>query len=970
MDFDRDFGINQVFVEDLYEAWRQNPIAVDETWDKYFTELSGGSFQARNGKANGSNGAGGHASTNGANGNGTYAYTNGNGALPQAVDLRGMSVPPPAQSVGSQAMPFGDRRKSDRGAKAVQGVSDLIEAYRSRGHLFAQIDPLGQRTPPPGDELAIGQFGLIDADLDHSFATGDIPELGDTPLRELIARLQKTYTGTIGVEYMHCEDPAIRAWLQQRMEPAQNQIKLTHEEKIRVLERLTDGETLETFLHKRFGAYKRFSLEGGESLIPAMDWMLEDASARGVDEIVIGMAHRGRLNVLANILGKRTGEIFTEFEDRDAQELIGRGDVKYHMGYSGDRTTRAGKKMHLSLAFNPSHLEIVNPVVEGRVRAKQDRLGRDPERRKVMPVLIHGDAALSGQGPVAETLNFAGLEGYKTGGTLHIVINNQIGFTTNPEDDRSTPYCTDLARAMRVPVFHVNGEDPEAVVWVTKLAVEFRQTFQQDVFIDLVCYRKWGHNEQDEPAFTQPLMYEIIRKKDPPRAIYARHLVAEGAFTEGEANALVARAQEKLEAELEHTRSTSPKRVYSAMAGLWSRYKGGPESQIGPVHTAVSLEKLRELLRGISRVPQGFSPHEKIQALLNLRAKLSEPGAENAPFDWGVGEHLAFASLLDEGSPIRFSGQDARRGTFSHRHAAVTDIKTGKRFVPLDNVAKKGARIDIFDSPLSEAAVVGFDYGFSLDAPDWLTCWEAQFGDFVNGAQVLIDQFISSAEDKWLRLSGLVMLLPHGFEGQGPEHSSARLERFLQLAAEDNIQVCNLTTPAQFFHVLRRQVVSPWRKPLVVMTPKSLLRHKGAVSTLLDLSDGGFQRVIPDEHVKGEAARKILLCSGKVYYDLLAAREAKKIADVAIIRVEQLYPFPETELTKALSGYKPGTEALWVQEEPWNMGAWYFIHARWPQALGAYRPTCAARVESASPATGSGASHKFEQQLLMDQALS
>ncbi len=603
-----------------------------------------------------------------------------------------------------------------------------------------------------------------------------------------------------------------------------------------------------------------------------MDWMIEEAAARGVDELVLGMAHRGRLNVLSNILGKKPGEIFTEFEDRDAQELLGRGDVKYHMGYSSDRTTRTGKRVHLSLAFNPSHLEIVNPVVEGRVRAKQDRFSRDPERRRVMPVLIHGDAAFAGQGPVAETLNFASLEGYKTGGTLHIVINNQIGFTTNPEDDRSTPYCTDLARTLRVPVFHVNGEDPEAVIWTVKLAVEFRQTFGQDVFIDLVCYRKWGHNEQDEPGFTQPLMYETIARR-----AAAGHLRAGAGAGRLVHRAGGERARRPRAGEARGGAGAHP--LDARQAGLlgdgrlWSRYKGGPESQMAPVMTAVKLEKLRELLLGISRVPEGFSPHE-IQSLLHARARLAEPGAENTPFDWGVGEHLAFASLLHEGSSIRFSGQDARRGTFSHRHAALTDIKTGKRFVPLANVAKGGARMDIFDSPLSEAAVVGFDYGFSLDSPDWLTCWEAQFGDFANGAQVVINQFISSAEDKWQRLSGLVLLLPHGFEGQGPEHSSARLERFLQLCAEDNMQVCNLTTPAQMFHALRRQVVSLWRKPLVVMTPKSLLRHKQAVSTLIELSEGSFQRVIPDPSVAPASARRVLLCSGKVYF--ICWRRAKR----------------------------------------------------------------------------------------------
>jgi 2-oxoglutarate dehydrogenase E1 component len=689
-----------------------------------------------------------------------------------------------------------------------------------------------------------------------------------------------------------------------------------------------------------------------------------------VEEIVIGMAHRGRLNILANILGKKHGEIFAEFEDKNAQELLGRGDVKYHLGYSSDREVRGGHKVHLSLAFNPSHLEWVNTVVEGRVRAKQDREGRDPERKKVTPVLIHGDAAFAGQGLVAECLNLANLEGYRTGGTIHIVINNQVGFTTNPDDGRSTPYSTDVVRMLRVPVFHVNSDDPEAVIWTVQLAVEYRQRFQQDVVIDLVCYRKYGHNEGDEPSFTQPKMYEVIHAKPPPRAIYASALVERGELQQNEADALVAQTSQRLEEELEITRKTGAKRNLSAMAGLWSRYRGGPESQTPDVPTAVPLEKLRELVRAIGTTPASFTPHEKIAKLLADRRKLAEPGNELLPFDWGMGEHLAYASLLDEGAPIRFSGQDSRRGTFSHRHAVLVDVKDGKRYTPLNGIRQGQAKLDIYDSPLSEAGVVGFDYGFSLDAPDWLVVWEAQFGDFVNAAQVVIDQFISSAEDKWMRLSGIVMLLPHGFEGAGPEHSSARLERFLSLCAEDNMQVCNLTTPGQFFHAIRRQVKKPWRKPLIIMTPKSLLRAKAAVSTLRDLSDGTFQRVIPDAQVAAKKARKVLLCTGKVYFDLLAAKEQKKAHDVGLVRVEQLYPLPEAELLSALAPYKDGTEVVWVQEEPFNMGAWYFLQARWPKALQRLKLSVVCRPESASPATGSEASHKYEQQLLMDQALS
>ena len=951
MDFDRDFGVNQVFVEDQYERWRNNPAAVDEQWQQYFARLHGLPFPS----------------------------------LPAFQSSAWSQPPPPAQpsgngreargeggSFGGALLDIATPEIEKLRAEALQeSVAELINAYRIRGHHFADIDPLGMLQPPPA-ELGLEHFGLTDDDLDKTFATGDFAQgAAELTLREIIARLQRTYTRTIGVEYMHGEDPAIKKWLQERMESAGNEAVLSREQKLRILARLTDAETLETFLHKKYIGKKRFSLEGGESLIPLLDWLIDEFGREGGEEIVMGMAHRGRLNVLVNIFGKGMNELFAEFEDQEVETMIGRGDVKYHLGYSTDRKLPDGRSLHLSLAFNPSHLEIVNPVVEGRVRAKQDRninwvgapAPRDAQRKKVLPVLIHGDAAMAGQGIISEVLNLANLEGYATGGTIHVIVNNQVGFTTNPEDARSTPYSTDIARVLRAPVFHVNGEDPEAVVWAVQLAVAYRQTFQQDVLIDLYCYRKYGHNEGDEPAFTQPQMYDVIRKKRPPREVYARRLAEEGVATDGEADELMQRRVAKLEEELERTRKEGAKRSFSAMAGLWSHYRGGPDAGTPEVATNLPEEKLRELLVKLSRVPEGFTPNDKVaKVILDGRRKLAE-GASSEPFDWGVGEHLAFATLLDQGVPIRFSGQDARRGTFSHRHAVLADAHDGKRYTPLAHLREGQGRFDIFDSPLSEAGVMGFDYGWSLDMPEALTIWEAQFGDFANGAQVVIDQFISSAEDKWNRLSGLALLLPHGFEGQGPEHSSARLERFLQLCAEDNIQVCYPTTPAQIFHLLRRQVMRPWRKPLVVLTPKSLLRHKAAVSTLDDLSKGSFRRIIWDHSI--EKAKRVLLCSGKVYYDLFAAREAKKRNDVAIVRIEQLYPLTDAALTEAVKPY-PGAALIWVQEEPFNMGAWYHLNARWPAALG--KLSCVSRPQSASPATGSEKSHKFEQQLLVDRA--
>jgi 2-oxoglutarate dehydrogenase E1 component len=955
MDFDRDFGINQVFVEDQYERWRNNPAAVAPEWQQYFARLHGlpqPSFQAS---------AWSQPAAPAPQGNG-----NGHGALLPSPAMEGHF----AGALLDLDVPEQQRLR----AEALQeSVAELINAYRIRGHLFARLDPLGL-LQPPAPELTLENFGLSEDDLDKTFATGDFASSGaaELTLREILERLQRTYTRTIGVEFMHGEDPAIKRWLQERMESTGNAARLSRDQKLRILARLTDAETLETFLHRKYIGKKRFSLEGAESLIPLLDWLIDEFGAQGGEEIVLGMAHRGRLNVLVNVLGKGLNELFAEFEDTEVETMLGRGDVKYHLGYSSDRRMPDGRSLHLSLAFNPSHLEIVDPVVEGRVRAKQDRnmnwegapRQRDPERRKVLPVLIHGDAAFAGQGVVAEVLNLANLEGYASGGTIHVIVNNQVGFTTNPEDARSTPYATDIARALRAPVFHVNGEDPEAVIWAVQLAVDYRQRFRQDVLIDLYCYRKYGHNEGDEPAFTQPRMYEVIRQKKPPRDVYARRLAEEGVATDGEADELMRARMERLEAELERTRKEGAKRSSSAMAGLWSKYRGGPDKDTPEVATAVPEGKLRELLLKLSQVPPGFTPNDKVARLLDGRRKLAEGGSSD-PFDWGVGEHLAFATLLDGGSPIRFSGQDARRGTFSHRHAVLADANDGKRYTPLAHLREGQGQFDIFDSPLSEQGVLGFDYGWSLDMPEALCAWEAQFGDFVNGAQVVIDQFVSSAEDKWNRLSGITLLLPHGFEGQGPEHSSARLERFLQLCAEDNMQVCYPTTPAQIFHLLRRQVLRPLRKPLVVMTPKSLLRHKQAVSTLDDLSKGAFRRIVWDHAVSKEKAKRVVICTGKVYYDLAAAREAKKRDDVAILRIEQLYPLSDELLLEALAPYKDA-ELVWVQEEPFNMGAWYHLHARWPAALA--KLSCVSRPESASPATGSEKSHRYEQQLLTDQA--
>ena len=950
-----DFGINAGFVEDLHAQYRQSPHSVDPQWRDFFASYERGADHAPTKPATvppvvtepRTNGAVPPAPPSYANG----AFTNGTNGTNGTHGTHGTNA---AHHAISDA-----ERSFD--AAALQGrVYQLVNAYRVRGHLFAKIDPLG-KSPAAAPELDLGNFGLGEADLDLVFPTVGVSGLPPrAALRQIIEHLSETYCGSIGVEFTHIEEPEARTWLESAMESTRNRITLDNAEAVRVLKHLTDAEIFEQFVHLNFSGAKRFSAEGAESMIPMLDLLIEYAANGGVEEIVIGMAHRGRLNVLANIMQKNVREIFAAFRDSNPERNLGRGDVKYHLGESADRGTSSGGSVHLSLAFNPSHLEFVNPVVEGRVRAKQDKR----KRLGVMPLLIHGDAAFMGQGIIPETLNMAGLEGYTTGGTVHLVVNNQIGFTTIPEDSRSTRYCTDITRMMKVPVFHVNGEDPEAVIQVTRLAIEFRQRFGKDVVIDMLCYRKYGHNEGDEPRFTQPMMYQLIDKKPTVREVYVKKLVAAGQVTQEDAEKLKADRQAALALALEEEKHgdflVSPK----AMEGVWTPYIGGPDARVEEVTTSVKRDVLVELSAQIAKLPDDFSANDKVKKVLELRR---DRIASGEPFDWGTGEQMAFASLVGENRKIRLSGQDARRGTFTHRHATLYDAKNGARYTPLQNLGK--GVFEVIDSPLSEAGVLGFEYGYSLDAPDSLVIWEAQFGDFANGAQVIIDQFIVSAEDKWMRLSGLTLLLPHGYEGQGPEHSSARVERFLALAASDNIQVCNVTTPAQLFHVLRRQVLRPWRKPLVIFTPKSLLRHKDAVSTTEDLTNGKFERVIPDRLTDPRKVKRVLLCSGKVYYDLADARKKLDREDVAIVRLEQIYPCAEA-LARALAVYADGTRLVWVQEEPLNMGAWYFLNAKLKTWIGDRLPvSVVSRPPAASPATGSKASHDLEQKRLIAEAL-
>ena len=845
-------------------------------------------------------------------------------------------------------------------------VDQLVRAYRVRGHAIAELDPLGRR-PKTHPELELEYYGLTDTDLDVPFSSRTLHGAQMLTLRRIIQRLHNTYCRHIGAQFMHIDDLGVQRWLQQRMEDTENVRTMPREEQVRILTRLTEAELFESFIHKKYLGAKRFSLEGGESLIPLLDMAIEEAAASGVRHMVIGMAHRGRLNVLSNIMGKTPAEIFLEFEDLDGEAKIGKGDVKYHMGFSSMRRTAVGADVSLSLTFNPSHLEFVTPVVQGQVRAGQDRLG-DSTRNRVLGLVIHGDASFAGQGVVQESLNLSGLPGYRTGGTLHIIVNNQVGFTTDPRDSRSSLYCTDVAKMLEIPIFHVNGENPQAVAQVIKLALEFRRRFGRDVVIDMYCYRRHGHNEGDEPRFTQPLMYQWVDRQPTVREGYIENLVALGDMSPSDAERIAEDCRARLEADLARVRSRhAGKGPTTPMASIWHGYQGGSDLDAAEVSTAVSKERLNHLIERLSVVREGFSVHPKLLRLLNQRREMV---AGDKPLDWGAAEALAFATLLVDGTRLRISGQDSQRGTFSHRHSVLHDMTDGETWTPLQHLEPGQGPFEVWNSPLSEAAVLGFDYGYSLVWPDGLTIWEAQFGDFANGAQVIIDQFIGSGEDKWERLSGLVLMLPHGMEGQGPEHSSARLERFLTLASEDNIFVCNLTTPAQLFHGLRRHMRRRIRKPMVIMTPKWLLRLPEATSHIDELAEGRFHKVLPDEGERDPTTvSRVLLCSGKVYYELVAERAKRGAEDIAIVRVEQLYPLPQAELRDVLSPYADGTEVRWVQDEPVNMGAWVFLRFRLGGRLFGRMPfRRASRPESSSPATGSAASHRLEQARLMDAA--
>ncbi len=842
-------------------------------------------------------------------------------------------------------------------------VASLIFAYRNVGHFIADVDPLeeGDRDDPIFD---LATHGLSDEHLDRVYDTGHLGGPQRITLRELVDLLRKCYCRKIGVEYIHIQDREVRRWLQDRMEPVLNKPEVPNEKKRRVLGWLMNAEVFESFLNTRYQGQKRFSLEGVESVIPALHELLDAASDTDAEEIVMGMAHRGRLNVLVNLLDKPLDMVFHEFEDNLRTTDDNDGDVKYHRGYSSDYSVTSGKTIHISLTANPSHLEAVNPVVEGRARAKQRRRDDTERRTKVMPLLLHGDAAFAGQGLVAETLNLSQLPGYRTGGTVHLVINNQIGFTTTAADARSSRYSTDIAKLVEAPIFHVNGDDPEAVVWTVELAVRFRQTFHRDVVVDIVGYRRHGHNEGDEPAFTQPVMYQKIANRPSVRELYQLQLEAEHAITLEES----AHFRDELQAMLVDKHRESQESCplpddEHAFQELWTGLNH--PYTFSPADTAVGHDTLKAVTAALTTVPDGFNLNRKVARRLS---SLRDAVAGGGDVDWPLAELLAFGTLLVDKVPVRLSGQDSVRGTFSQRHAAWFDTRTQNKHVPLNHISDDQARFCAYNSMLSEAAVLGFDYGYSLVEPNMLVVWEAQFGDFANGAQVIIDQFIAPALDKWQRGSGIVMLLPHGYEGQGPEHSSAYLERYLSLCAEDNIQVCNLTTPAQYFHVLRRQLERNLRRPLIIMSPKSLLRHRLCVSPVADLTGGRFREFL-DDPTPPKKVRRLVLCSGKIFYDLIAGREEAEVDDVAIVRVEQFYPFNHSLFAEVTGPYREAEEIAWVQEETANRGGWGFMMPRLLDAFDGRRPRYIGRAPSASPATGSPRVHKQQQQAIVDETL-
>ena len=929
------FGGNAPYVEEMYESYLANPGSVPDSWREYFDALQ-------------------HVpATDGSN----------------AKDVPHLPV---INAFAERAKAGGTQVVQASGADSELGrkrtaVQQLIAAYRNVGARWADLDPLKRAERPPIPELEPSFYGFTDADMETVFNTSNTFFGKETmPLRELLNALRETYCGTIGAEYMYITDQGQKRWWQQKLESARAKPQLSAEQKKHVLERLTAAEGLERFLHTKYVGQKRFSLEGGESFIVAMDELVNQAGKQGVQEIVIGMAHRGRLNVLVNTLGKMPAMLFAEF-DHTAPEDLPAGDVKYHQGFSSDVSTPGGP-VHLSLAFNPSHLEIVNPVVEGSVRARLDRRG-DREGDTVLPVLVHGDAAFAGQGVVMETLALAQTRGYYTGGTVHIVINNQIGFTTSdPRDTRSTLYCTDVVKMIEAPVLHVNGDDPEAVVLCTQLALQYRQDFNKDVVVDIVCFRKLGHNEQDTPMLTQPLMYTKIGKHPGTRKLYGEKLVTQGVLPADGPDQMVATYRAAMDAG-KHTVDPVLTNFKSKYAVDWSPFLN--QKWTDAADTAIPLAEWKRLAERITTVPEGFTVHTLVKKVLEDRAAM---GRGEINVDWGMGEHMAFASLVASGYPVRLSGEDCGRGTFVHRHAVLHDQKREKwdvgTYVPLQHVADNQAPFNVIDSILSEEAVLGFEYGYASNDPNTLVIWEAQFGDFVNGAQVVIDQFIASGEVKWGRVNGITLMLPHGYEGQGPEHSSARLERFMQLCADTNMQVVQPTTASQIFHVLRRQMIRPLRKPLVIMTPKSLLRNKDATSPLAEFTKGGFQTVIGDRgDVKADKVKRVIACSGKVYYDLAKRREEKGIDDVAILRVEQLYPFPHKAFAAELKKYPGATEVVWCQDEPQNQGAWFFVqHYIHENMASGQRLGYAGRAASASPAVGYAHLHQDQQKALIDAA--
>ncbi len=962
-------GHNAEYLEQLYARYANDPNAVDEAWQAFFRELGDGETDVKREAAGPSWARADWPPM--PNDDLTGALT---GDYPAEAKAASEKIVAKAQEKGVEVNDEAVKRAVLDSVRALM----LIRAYRIRGHLIADLDPLGLREQPHRPELDPKSYGFTPEDMDRPIFIDNVLGLQIASIREILGIVRRTYCGTFALQYMHISDPEQSAWLKERIEGYDNEIRFTREGRKAILNKLVEAEGFEKYLHVKYMGTKRFGLDGGESLIPAMEQIIKRGGNLGVREIVIGMPHRGRLSVLANVMGKPYRAIFNEFQGGSfkPEDVDGSGDVKYHLGASHDREFD-GNRVHLSLTANPSHLEAVNPVVLGKVRAKQDQFG-DTERKTVLPILLHGDAAFAGQGVVAECFGLSGLKGHKTGGTIHIVVNNQIGFTTAPHFSRSSPYPTDIALMVEAPIFHVNGDDPEAVVHAAKVATEFRQKFHKDVVIDIICYRRFGHNEGDEPMFTNPVMYKKIKSQKTTLALYTERLVKDGLIPEGEIDDMKAAFQSHLADEFEAGKEYRPNKA-DWLDGKWS-HLGREHEDYQRGETAIKPETMVDIGKALTTAPDGFPLHKTVQRLLETKAKMFQSGEG---FDWATAEAIAFGSLLTEGYPVRLSGQDSTRGTFSQRHSGLINQDNEERFYPLNHIRNGQARYEVIDSMLSEYAVLGFEYGYTLAEPNALTLWEAQFGDFANGAQIMFDQFISSGESKWLRMSGLVCLLPHGYEGQGPEHSSARLERFLTMCGQDNWIVANCSTPANYFHILRRQLHRTFRKPLILMTPKSLLRHRMCISRAEDFTTGSsFHRVLWDDAQYGNSdltlqpddkIRRVVMCSGKVYFDLLEERDKRGLDDVYLLRIEQFYPFPAISMVKELERFK-NADMVWCQEEPKNQGPWNFIepNIEWVlQRIKAKhtRPVYAGRAASASPATGLASQHKTQQEALIDDAL-